>query len=80
MRELKIEELQLSQGGCILTPAIVTGILGIVAGTVWLTNSIVNLYLYKSAERQPDPSPNMGVMIHQNLEEIGQPYKYFDDI
>lgn len=75
MRELKIEELQLSQGGCILTPAIVTGVLGIVAGSIWLTNSLVNLYLHRSSGRQPDPVPNLGPTVQQDLQSITESSK-----
>lgn len=75
MRELKMEEMRRSGGGCVLTPAIVTGVIGIVAGTIWLTNSIVNLYLYRSTGHQPAPTPNLGPTIGQDLQNIADASK-----
>ncbi|MFO1257987.1 MAG: hypothetical protein U1E78_06215 [Gammaproteobacteria bacterium] len=75
MRELSIEETKSSHGGVIVTTAVVTGVVGIATGAIWLTNSLINLYLYKSAGQQPQRLPDVGPTIGQNLKNIAEASK-----
>lgn len=56
MRELNTTEMPAVQGGIVITTAIITGVVGVVVGSIWLTNSLVNLYLYKRTGSMPSPN------------------------
>ena len=55
MKELATEQVNSVSGGVVLTTAIVTGAFGVTIASIWLANSMVNLYLQKKGGQNTQP-------------------------
>ena len=57
MRELQVAELEKVQGGLEISMSVVTLVITALTATIYLGNSLVNLYLYeKTGSLPPQPS------------------------